>query len=87
MVFPLYSLLRKEQHFSVPPDHFALLHLKRLHLTEWPRAVLAAALGLGPGELLPQMIMQQEQNEALKQFCTPGFPPLSLPLAKATQMT
>jgi protein O-GlcNAc transferase len=42
-----------------PPDQLVLLHFERRHLAEWARAVAAAALGVGPGEALPPIALQE----------------------------
>ena len=68
MMFPLFSILRNERDFAWPPHQFVLLHLKRLHLMEWARAVIATTLGLLPGQPLPPVIMQQEQDDVMKQI-------------------
>ena len=64
---PLYSIFRNESHFKVPPDQFVLLHLKRVHLMEWARAIMAATLGLQKNEPLPQILLQKEQSQVLHQ--------------------
>ena len=68
MMFPLFSILRNEGDFAWPPHQFVLLHLKRVHLMEWARAVIATTLGLLPGQPLPPVIMQQEQDDVMKQI-------------------
>ena len=60
---PLFSIFKNETDFKLPPDQFVLLHLKRVHLMEWARAVMAAALGLQRGEPLPRIILQAEGND------------------------
>lgn len=67
-MYPLYSILREEKQFQLPPDRFVLLHLKRSHLMEWARAVIAATLGLAKGELLPSILMQEEHSEIRQQI-------------------
>ena len=49
-----------------------MLHLKRVHLMEWVRAVMAVAFGTAPGAALPPLIMQHEQPDIWSQ---PGAPP------------
>ncbi|KAH7622038.1 hypothetical protein Ndes2526B_g02863 [Nannochloris sp. 'desiccata'] len=59
-LMPLVSAIREEQEqkqerlqqqptMSFPPDRILLLHLKRTHLIEWVRAVLAAAINTNTG--------------------------------------
>ena len=69
MMFPLYSILRREAHFAQPPSQFVLLHLKRAHLMEWVRSVVAAALGTRKGADLPRLLMQQETPSIWNQTC------------------
>ena len=69
MMFPLFSILRREAHFAQPPSQFVLLHLKRAHLMEWVRAVVAAALGTRKGADLPRLLMQQETPNMWNQTC------------------
>ena len=73
MMFPLYSILRREDHFAQPPSQFVLLHLKRAHLMEWVRSVVAAALGTRAGADLPRLLMQQETPSVWNQTCA-GLP-------------
>lgn len=68
MLFPLFSILRLEPSFARPPSQFVLLHLKRTHMLEWVRSVLATALGVGPGQNLPPIMWQQEVNSVWKQI-------------------
>lgn len=67
MMFPLYSILRKERDFQTPPTTFVLLHLKRVHLMEWVRAVVATTLSLAPQQPLPPLLMQAETDSIWKQ--------------------
>ena len=71
MMFPLYSILRESPGFAKPPAQFVLLHLKRSHLMEWVRAVIAVTLGVAPHAPLPPVIMQQEQPNILLQTGEP----------------
>ena len=64
---PLYSIFKNESQLKVPPEQFVLLHLKRIHLMEWPRAVMAATLGLQKDEPLPPILLQKEQSQVLHQ--------------------
>ena len=68
MMHPLYSILKREPGFARPADNFVLLHLKRVHLMEWGRAVIAATLGTGR-QVLPPLIMQKEVDSVWDQIC------------------
>ena len=68
MMFPLFSILKQEPAFKRPPTQFMLLHLKRVHLMEWARAVMSVALGVKVHEDLPPMLMQQETNSVWTQI-------------------
>ena len=68
MFFPLFSILRQEPAFRRPPTQFMLLHLKRVHLMEWARAVMSVALGVKAHEDLPPMMMQQETDSVWTQI-------------------
>lgn len=68
MMFPLFSILRQEPAFKRPPKQFMLLHLKRVHLMEWARAVMSVALGVKVHETLPPMLMQQETDSVWTQI-------------------
>lgn len=59
-MFPLFSILRQEANFQMPPALFLLLHLKRVHLMEWVRAVMATTLGATASRGLPPILLQQE---------------------------
>jgi len=64
MLSPLFSILRNRTvHFGSKlrraPDQMVLLHLRREHLFEWPRGLLAASLGVLPDMPLPPIFMQQ----------------------------
>ncbi|KAK9813868.1 hypothetical protein WJX73_002532 [Symbiochloris irregularis] len=67
MMFPLFSILRRERDFASTPDTFVLLHLKRLHLMQWVRAVVATTLSLAPQRPLPPLLMQTETDSIWKQ--------------------
>ncbi|CAL8471513.1 g11055 [Coccomyxa elongata] len=77
MMFPLFSILKREPHFQWPPAQFLLLHLKRVHLLEWARAVIATTLGVLPSRALPPLMMQQEADSVWDQILSPleGFGP------------
>ncbi|KAL3161243.1 hypothetical protein ABBQ38_009607 [Trebouxia sp. C0009 RCD-2024] len=77
MMFPLFSILRLEPAFKRPPKQFMLLHLKRVHLMEWARAVMSVALGVNVHETLPPMLMQQETDSVWTQIPSPleGYGP------------
>ena len=68
MMFPLFSILRLEPAFKRPATQFMLLHLKRVHLMEWARAVMSVALGVKVHEDLPPMLMQQESDSVWTQI-------------------
>lgn len=68
MFFPLFSILRQETAFRRPPTQFMLLHLKRVHLMEWARAVMSVALGVKANADLPPMLMQQETDSVWTQI-------------------
>ena len=79
MLFPLYSILRQnEGGFARPAAQVVMLHLKRVHLMEWVRAVMAVALGAAAGEPLPPLVMQREQDDLWSQPSAP--PPVTLTL-------
>ncbi len=40
MMFPLFSILRREPHFQWPPAQFVLLHLKRVQFLKRSAAVI-----------------------------------------------
>lgn len=63
---PLVSSLRLEG--ITRPSRLLLLHLKRVHIIEWVRAAIAAALSLHKGESLPPLIMQEEVDSVDKQI-------------------
>lgn len=67
-MFPLFSILRREPDFSTPPSTFVLLHLKRVHLMEWVRAVVGATLGIAPHAPLPPLLMQSETDSVWRQI-------------------
>lgn len=66
MLFPLYSLL-KDSHFRVPDVNIVLLHLKRWHLMEWVRAVMATTFAVGTDEALPPILLQDETDITFEQ--------------------
>ncbi|CAL5223424.1 g5938 [Coccomyxa viridis] len=74
-MFPLFSILKREASFAWPPAQFVLLHLKRVHLMEWVRAVVATTLGVAPRGDLPPILMQQEVPSIWDQIPSPleGF--------------
>ena len=53
--------------FKRPCDSFVLLHLQRSHLPEWVRAMLAVALGVGPSQALPPIILQEPTDNTWAQ--------------------
>ncbi len=68
VMFPLYSILKQESSFARPAHQFLLLHLKRVHLMEWVRAVIATTLGVPPDGDLPPLIMQREVDSVWAQI-------------------
>jgi protein O-GlcNAc transferase len=54
--------------FRRPCDQLVLLHLKRTHLMEWVRAVVAVALGVGRQQQLPPIWLQQETDVVWEQL-------------------
>ena len=72
-MFPLFSILRREHNFSTSPATFVLLHLKRVHLMEWVRAVVATTLSLAPHAPLPPLLLQSETDTVWQQVreCPP----------------
>lgn len=75
-MFPLYSVLKDSQ-FDAPNVNMVLLHLKRKHLMEWVRSVMATSLGVQPGDSLPPIWMQDEAGTSYSQLTQPleGIPP------------
>jgi hypothetical protein len=67
MVAPLFSVLKRIS-FARPVDQLVLLHLKRSHLIEWVRAVLAVALGVPAEQELPPVLLQQETDSPWEQI-------------------
>lgn len=57
--------------FKRPCDSFVLLHLQRWHLPEWVRAMLAVALGVGPSQALPPIILQEPTPDTYAQVGGP----------------
>lgn len=76
MMFPLFSVL-KESQFEAPNVNMVLLHLKRKHLMEWVRSVMATTLNVQPGDSLPPIWMQDEAVSSFNQMMQPleGVPP------------
>lgn len=67
MLGPLYSIL-KTAAFKRPATQFILLHLRRQHLLEWVRAMVAVTLGVPLDEHLPPVLMQEETDSAWQQI-------------------
>jgi hypothetical protein len=65
-LLPLVSALREERKFSL--HRVLILHLKRVHVFEWVRAALAAALDVAPGTNLPPIFMQREVDSVHQQI-------------------
>jgi protein O-GlcNAc transferase len=83
-LMPLVSALREEEQqqqstMSFPADRILVLHLKRTHLIEWVRAVLAAAINtniknnkdIGQSDKLPPIYLQKEVSSMWDQIGTP----------------
>jgi hypothetical protein len=66
MMFPLYSILKKSS-FKVPEVNVVLLHLKRWHLMEWVRAVMATAFAVSADGSLPPILLQKETDIVYEQ--------------------
>lgn len=77
LLAPLFSVLKglggRAGGFARPCDQVVLLHLKRGHLMEWVRAVMAVALGMGPHQQLPSILLQQETDHPWKQLSELGW--------------
>eukprot|EP00878_Enallax_costatus_P029496 GHUV01031987.1.p1 GENE.GHUV01031987.1~~GHUV01031987.1.p1 ORF type:complete len:403 (+),score=78.28 GHUV01031987.1:1173-2381(+) len=71
MMGPLYSVLKQGIDFKRPCDQMVLLHLKRTHLMEWVRAVVAVALGVRTHQDLPPILLQDETDNAWQQLTMP----------------
>lgn len=69
-MFPLYSIL-KGSSFNVPHVNIVLLHLKRWHLMEWVRAVMATTFAVRANEPLPPILLQQEVDIIFEQPTQP----------------
>lgn len=68
MLYPLYSILKNETDFKSPPDQIVLLNMKRGHLMEWVREVMAVTLSLQPQQHLPPIYMQEDQEDVFSQI-------------------
>eukprot|EP00798_Chlamydomonas_sp_ICE-L_P009430 gene9430-4060_t len=69
MLGPLYSTLKRaEGDFKRPCDQFLLLHLKRSHVLEWVRAMIAVTLGVTAEQDLPPLYFQEETDNAYSQI-------------------
>ena len=75
MLFPLYSIL-KASTIAVPDVNVVMLHIKRRHLMEWCRAVIATTLHVKTDEPLPPIFFQDETDVVTKQISQPleGIP-------------
>jgi protein O-GlcNAc transferase len=66
---PLFSVLKSgARDFQRPCDQMVLLHLKRTHLMEWVRAVMAVALGVEAHQELPPILLQEETGHIWQQL-------------------
>ena len=68
MLGPMYSVLKKVTTFKRPCDQFILLHMKRQHVLEWVRAMIAVTLGVGLDQELPHVLIQEETDNAWDQI-------------------
>eukprot|EP00892_Ulva_mutabilis_P005351 jgi/Ulvmu1/3188/UM015_0229.1 len=75
MLFPLFSVL-KESAFKVREMNMLLLHLRRKHLMEWVRNVIATTLRVPPGDSLPSIWLQEDADDSHEQLVAPlqGIP-------------
>ena len=87
MMFPLFSIL-KASSFNVPDVNVVLLHLKRSHLMEWARSVMAATLGVQAEQNLPPILLQEGTDLATEQPTMPleGVPSDTWVRVKCTQI-
>lgn len=66
---PLISAFRElGSTFPSPPHRIVVLNLKRTHIMEWVRGVIAIALGLPRGDPLPPLYLQEEISSMWKQM-------------------
>lgn len=70
MLFPLFSVL-KESTFKVKEMNMLLLHLRRKHLMEWVRNVIATTLRVPPNGSLPSIWLQEDAEDAHSQLVAP----------------
>ncbi len=74
MLGPLYSILKQaSSKFKRPCDQFILLHLKRAHVLEWVRAMVAVTLGVELSQELPPIYIQEETDNAWTQISECGM--------------
>lgn len=66
-LLPLFSTLRHEPLVRRTPDRLLLLFQQRASLGDWARGLLAAALGVLPGQDLPPLVFQQQVANPLQQ--------------------
>lgn len=76
MLYPLYSVWKNETEFKIPPDQFVLLNVKRGHLMEWVREILAVSLSIGERDNLPPIYLQRDQDDVNAQIRKLFFTPL-----------
>lgn len=65
---PNENSVLKRTNFRRPADAFVLLHLERRHLPEWVRAMVAVALGVGPRQPLPPLLLQEPGDHPTAQI-------------------
>ena len=70
MLFPLFSVL-KESSFKAREMHMLLLHLRRKHLMEWVRNVIATTLRVSNGGSLPSIWLQEDADDSHGQLIAP----------------
>lgn len=70
MLFPLYSVL-KDASLKIKSMNMLLLHLRRKHLMEWVRNVIATTLHISSGEPLPAIWFQEDAEDSHAQLVSP----------------
>lgn len=70
ILFPLYSVL-KDASFKIKSMNMILLHLRRKHLMEWVRNVIATTLHVHPGGSLPAIWLQEDADDSYSQLVAP----------------
>lgn len=70
ILFPLYSVL-KDASLKLKSMNMILLHLRRKHLMEWVRNVIATTLQVRPGGSLPSIWLQVDADDSYAQLVAP----------------